>query len=205
MDLFTELSAQISEEPVYLSIKNTLLVRRGGKNYLMYCPEELGVKVIMMSEYFGLHEKVIGEGEFNRIIDAQHERAILKRDRASTSAKGNKELAVIWKTFQEAVALQPAIPLETSLYMNLLPLHQNGLSYYDRRLRCHANVLPLVTSIDSPLCDVSPLFKDIALEDLRSDPLARYSINCFGTLAQHNEHNPTLPITYKAFRRKELL
>ena len=205
VDLFAELSKLVKDEPVYLSVKNSVLVNRYGKVYLMYCPEELGVRAGFVSEYFGLHETLIREKDFNRLIDAQYERAILKRDRASTMERGNKELAVTWKSFQTDIAMQPAIPFETSLYMNLLPLHQNGLSYYDRCLRCHANILPIVTSIDSEIYDVSPLFKEIPLSILREDPVSRYAINCFGTITDYREHNVVLPVTYKSFKQRGLL
>lgn len=213
VDLFSALSELVTDEPVYLSVKNTLLADRQGKKYLFYCPEECGVQVTLMSEQFGAYEMVISECNFKQILDAQIERAILCKDRADasvskstgTTAEGSNALVASWRQLDKSVALQPALPLEVSLYMHMLPVHQNGLSYYDRCLRCHTDILPIITSTDSTLSVVSPLFSELALSDLRKDMESRYAINCFGTIADYREQNTILPITLQAFRQRRLL
>lgn len=205
VDVFTELSDLVTTEPVFLSVKNTVMVELNGKRYILYCPEEFGVQLHMVSEYIGHHITVITEGEFYRLIDAQLEKAILERDRAVSPSRASTALATVWKQWDKRTALQPALPLEVSLFMHLLPLHQNGLSYYDKALRCSADVLPIITSLDSPLRDINPLFTEVSLSSLRRDPQAKYAINCFGTTTTFHAQSPVVPVTYNAFEQRRLL
>lgn len=205
VDMFYELSLLVDSEQVFLSVKNSMLVERNGKRYLFYCPEECGVRVVLLSEFFGYFEYVITEGEFRNIIDAQIVRALLQRDHAPNDEAGSTALAVTWKKIDPNLSIRPAIPLEVTLNMYMLPQHRNGLSYYDSQLRCHLDVLPIITSHDSDLRDISPLFKTLTLESLRGDPQARYAVNCFGTLANQSSQAPVLPLTYKAFKQRRLL
>ena len=205
VDMFSDLSLLVDKEPVFLSVKNSVVVDHLGKEYLLYCPEEFGLQLHMMSEYFGVHVAVVTEGEFYRLIDAQLEKAILERDRAATKAQASKALVARWKQWKPENALHPAIPLEVTLFMHILPLHQSGLSYYDKALRCSQDVLPIITSLDSPLRDVSPLFEEISLDSLRRDPQARYAINCFGTTTTLSVQTPVVPVTFNAFEQRGLL
>lgn len=208
VDMFDMLSALVTEEEIYISIKNSLLAVRDGRRYLLYCPEECGLQVVFFSELFNTYETILSEEHFKDIIDAQIVRALSQRERAAglvNDEAGNKALVLAWQKIDPRLAIKPAIPLETNLYMQMLPVDQNGLSYYDTRLRCHLNILPIVTTIGSSLRDVSPLFDEISLNNLRRDPQARAAINCFGTLSEYNPQNPVLPITYYAFRQRGLL
>lgn len=205
VEAFMKLSRSVTEEPVFLSVKNCILASRQGERFLLYCPEECGVEVTLMSEYFGLLPQVLTEKDFPRIIDAQIEKALLGRSRAGSVSKGITALATQWKQFDESLALRPAIPLDTVLYMKLLPVYKNGLSYYDTHLRCCTDILPIITSTDSSLWDVSPLFKHMSLEALRGDPLASAVVNCFGTLSNSTGSDSTLAVTYEAFSEGGML
>ena len=205
VDLFYELEQLVTDEQVFLSIKNSVLVERNGRRYILYCPEECGLHVVLLSEFFYFYEHIITEGEFGHIIDAQIERALLQRDHAPNPAAGNTALITTWKKIDPSLAIHPAIPLEVSLNMFLLPAHRNGLSFYDSLLRCHQDVLPIITSHDSPLRDVSKLFEEVPMKSLREDPQARYAISSFGTLTAYSAQDPQLPLTYKAFKQGGLL
>ena len=205
VDMFTEFTSLVENEPIYLSIKNTILLTLNGKRYMLYCPEEGVVTLKLKSEYFNSHVMNIPESEFFRLIDAQITRALLTKARAKTMAEGSTALVELWYKIDTRYSMRPAIPLEVSLYMNILPLVQNGLSYYDRLLRCHKDVLPIITSLDATYESISPLFKEIPLENLRRDPQARYAITAFGTLADEHINDPKLPVTYNAFRDRRLL
>lgn len=205
VDMFSELSLLVEDEPVFISVKNSVMVDFLGKKYLLYCPEEFGLQLHMMSEYIGVHVAVVTEGEFYRLIDAQLEKAILDRDRAVSKVQATKALVARWKQWKPENALHPAIPLEVTLFMHILPMHQSGLSYYDKALRCSQDVLPIITSLDSPLRDVSPLFQEISLDSLRRDPQARYAITCFGTTTTLSVQTPVVPVTFNAFEQRGLL
>lgn len=196
---------QKTEEQIFPSVKNCMYAKLGNTTYLLYCPEECGVLVTFFSEYFGTLDHVIPEQEFYRLLDAQIEAALLQKSRAPTVAEGNKAMAVKWQALDTRVALHPAIPLETSLYMRVLPAHRNGLSYFDRMLRCCKDVLPIITSTDSKLRNISPIFDDISLEALWADPQAKQVLTCFGTVSKTVKQVPTLPVTYKAFTKGDLL
>lgn len=204
VDMFATLSTLVGAEPVFLSVKNTVMVDLRGKRYILYCPEEFGVQLHMISEYIGHYVTVITEGNFYRLIDAQLEKAILERDRAPSSTKASHALATVWRQWNPENALQPALPLDVSLYMCMLPQGKNGLSYYDQALRCSRDVLPIITSLDSELRDVSPLFKDISLKSLRNDPQSKYAINSFGTTTTYSSQVPVIPITYNVFNEGRL-
>lgn len=201
---FASLEELVQEEKIFLSVKNTLLATRDGHRYLLYCPEECGMDLILASEDIGHLRIVLNEGEFNQLIDAQLLRAILKRDRAPTVTVGNQELATTWQEYDPSKALKSAIPLNVVLYMDMLPVFENGLSFYDRGLRCLQDVLPINTSLDSELYDVNYLMDKIPLSDLRRDSQAGGAVSCFGTLFARNEQRE-LPVTYNLFKHKELL
>lgn len=203
--LFSELTRLVPEEDIFLSVKNSIYVMIDDVRYLLYCPEECGLRVIFLSEYFGQLEHIIPEQEFYRLIDAQIEMALLQKSRAPSIKEGNQALTVRWQQLDPKLALKPAIPIEVSLYMRMLPYHRNGLSYYDKHLRCCDDILPIITSLDSELHEVNPIFEDISLDALRNDPQAQKVLNCFGTMSHSNKTVHELPVTYQAFKDRRLL
>ena len=204
VDMFSELSKLVDEE-IYISVKNSLLVTKDGVRYLMYCPEECGVDVILTSEYVGQFRYLITEEEFNHIIDAQLEAALLSKDRAANSSEATEALVAKWTSIDTRVMLQPAVPFEVILYNELLPITKNGLSFYDRCLRSFTNILPIVSSTDSSVKDINPLFDEVKLASLRKDNQARYAISCCGTIIPTIGDLPILPVTFKAFSGRRLL
>lgn len=205
VDLFSGLASMVHDEEIYPTIKNTVIVERNQERFLLYCPEEGAVQLQLTSELFGQALELLPESRFGQMIDAQIAFALLQKARATNAAQGTKALVARWKQFDPKLALFPAVSLEISLFSKLLPVHQNGLSYYDTRLRCYQNVLPIVTSLDSPARDISPLFDSIPLSTLRKDSQGGYAVNSFGTLANYSAHNPELPITFRSFRGWRLL
>lgn len=205
VSLFAQLSTLVTEEPVYLSVKNCIYVMINGVKYLYYCPEECGIVGTYMSEYFGTLNHIITESEFHRLIDSQIAAALLQRSREKNSLAGSKALSLRWNQIDPKRALKPAIPIETTLYMNLLPPYRNGLSYYDSLLRCCVNVLPIITSTDSKMRKINPIFNQLPLDALRKDSQASKSLNCFGTLTSLVSRSPKLNVTYKSFENGGLL
>ncbi len=203
--MFAEYSKLVTDEQVYLSVKNTVIMERDKKRYLLYCPEEGAIMVMLMSEYTGMFPLVIPETEFCKLIDAQMCSALLNRDRASTASAGREEMVVRWRKADPSKAIKPAVPLEVTLYGTLLDTYQNGFSYFDRCLRCQPDVLPIVTSHDSPSRDVNPIFDYFDFADLRRDPQAGSVINCFGTISNFSKRRPELPITFQVFNHRGLL
>lgn len=196
-ELFAELANLVSEESVFLTVKNCLLCERGDSTYILYCPEECGVQVKLITPVFGAYTTVIPESDFNRLCDAQIEKALLARSRVSRGGKTRDALVRVWNEFDYKYAMQPAIPLEVTMRTMLLPVHKNGLSYYDRCLRCLPDILPTITSIDSKVCDVSPIFNTITGQAFLRDPQVRKAVTCFGTLSTYTGGEVRVPVTYQ--------
>lgn len=205
LQIFNKLSYLVKDEPAFLSVKNTILVEKNGERYILYCPEECGLELTFLSEYFGQLQEIITEKDFHRIIDAQIEFAILQKARADSKDAGNKALALRWSELDVSKALKPAVPYDVVLFMKMLPFFRNGLSYYDNLLRCCKDVLPIVSSLDSDLADVSPIFSEIGFQQLLKDPQAKSVITCFGTLYAGNKSPDVLPITFRAFSDGSLM
>lgn len=198
--LFSELAYLVSDESVYPSIKNCLLCERDGERYVLYCPEECGVELSLVSSVFGGYRTVVPESEFCYICDAQIEKALLSRARVGSRKEATNALAVTWSEFDPKYAMKPAIPLEVTMRSMLLPPAQSGLSYYDICLRCSPDVLPTVTSVDSKAYDVSPVFGTIMGQTFLGDSQVREAVTCFGTLGTHISGDVKVPITYKVMQ-----
>lgn len=202
--LFAYFGNLVTDEDIYPSVKNCVLVLSEGRKYILYCPEELGLDIILMSEYFGRHRMVLTESKFKYLIDVQLVKALLYRERAESIREGTAGLALSWRQFSDKVALEPAIPYDITLHNQILSPLYNGLSYYDKFLRSATNILPVITSLDSSLRRISPLFKYLNIRSLRKDPQAMKAISCFGTLRDLSEKH-SIPITYLGLQGKEFL
>lgn len=206
--MFVELAAS-SGEIVGISIKNSVMAKRNGKQYVIYCPEECGLQLGMVSNYIGALVHVISESEFHRLIDVQLAMAIIRggdgKSMGVKDTRNSTELSTIWRQFDTRVALQPALPLDVWLYMQLLPFASNGLSYYDKYLRCSKDVLPITITEENGKNELSPILQAIPESPLRTGDGARFAVNAFGTIANYVEHNPVLRVTYDAFRQEALL
>ncbi len=225
IDLFTqidEMSVQDTGEHLYLSIKNTVLSKYTKDCFiLMYCPEASAVHCQMTSEYIGVVRKTLDEDKFPCFIDSGLELAIEQGEKAARqeeilrSAQTTTALTVTspYQSFSGALAstvqtLRPAIDLEVALAMNLLSPFKSGLGYYDMSLRCMKNIVPIVTTPDSPLYDDPELLKHLSLTNIRKSnkKISKdTTINSFGTLAASGDENPGIPVTIEAFKGCKLL
>lgn len=197
--LFKTLTNLVKKEEIFISVKNSIFMIKNGVRYLLYCPEEIGLEVEFYSNYFGSMVDVIRERDFHHLLDAQFENVLLRREKLNTKLSQNA-LISFWDDFDESKVLKPAIPLEVSLYMQILSSTQNGLSYYDRALRCGINVLPLVTTKDSEIYDVNPLFKELNLGQLRDDSQAGQCLTSFGTIPKLDLEITKFPVTFRVFQ-----
>lgn len=210
VDMFTELSEQITEEDVeggeiFMSVKNTVMCKFDGNVYIIYCPEECGIYLGLVSDYFPPFVLPVPESQFNRLIDLQLEMAIVKKEQQARPEAGAIALSDVWRNRRLDIALRPAIPYEVTLCTKLLPTISNGLSYYDSRLRCHKNVLPISTAMDATIGEVNPMFKELSLKTIRRDLSSKYSINCFGTVSYETVGTSDVKLTYRSFKGKGLL
>lgn len=202
--LFTAFANAVDEKDIFPTVKNTVMVIRDGKKYILYCPEELGIEAVLMSEVFGSYPLVIPESKFKYLIDAQLVKALLYRERADSVREGTEGLALTWRQFSSSVAMKPAIPYEVTLYTLAMGPQSNNLSYYDKLLRCTPDIYPIITSCESELCERSPLFDMLSPKSLRQDSQFSKAISCFGTLRSLSSKS-IIPVTFAAFKgRKEL-
>ena len=202
--LFTAFADAVTEQDIFPTVKNTVMVIRDKKKYILYCPEELGIEAVLMSEVFGSYPLVIPESKFKYLIDAQLVKALLYRERAESVREGVDGLALTWRQFSDKVAMKPAIPFEVTLYSLSMEPQSINLSYYDKLLRCMTDVYPIITSCESELCERSPLFDMLSPKSLRQDSQFSKAVSCFGTLRSLSSKS-IIPVTFAAFKgRKEL-
>lgn len=192
-------------EPAYLSFKNSYLVKVSGSkssfSAIVYCKDTLGIFCKAYSEACtsGV-AMLIQEENFNQLVDPMIARQSLTREYERIVGKTSlMQSSYSTALSTETARLQPAVPLRILLAMHLLPTLRNGLSFYDKLLRCRADILPIVLDKNSRAYDKSKLFDIFSLQSLRKDPAAKRSISSFGTV--RGFENQRLLVTYHAFEQ----
>lgn len=201
--IFAEMTRRAGLDGVYLSVRNTLMVQHAGKPYVLYYDEPLGLVGALQSEYFGNHMMVVKEEDFHNLIDVKLVLAAQRKDNAATMAEGRSEFTEIM--VRAATTLTPAIPVDVLMCSELAGLYDNELSYYDQRLRCDRNVMPIVTHADSELKRTRTVFDYISLDNVMNDKIASVALSSFGTLNANSGHVTSLPVSIDTFRGCKLL
>lgn len=188
----------------FMSFKNSYIVQiqAGGrtKHAVVYCKDTFGVLCTSHSEVctYGV-ELLIPEEKFHRFVDAVIASQFLSKEyRSSVGQTGLMPASYSKELSTFSARLTPAVPPMVSVAMGLLPMLKNGLSYYDKILRCRPDVLPIVLDNNSVAYDKSPLFDVLPLDNLRRDMVASKSITSCGTIRGMGD--TALMVSYEAFK-----
>lgn len=206
--IFTQATMASPVRDIYLSIRNTAIVRYQGQQYLLYFQEPFGVGGFLQSDYFGQHVFVISEEDFHRIIDSKVILADMQRRAAATPKEGQEVYTTIMRLNSQ---FRPAIDTYTLMCAALSKHLATDLSYYDKRLRCDKCVLPIVTHTDSGLSSTKTVFSGtsdtdhIDLINLRHDSVGSQAITAFGGLNANAGAYSKIPVSTETFRGCKLL
>lgn len=208
VNIFTRVTEASPDKNIYLSIRNTAIVKVAGENHLLYFTEPFGVGGVLQSPYIGTHGVVIGEDGFHRLIDVKVILADQKRQSAPTPAQGQQVFTQIMTLNTQ---FRPAIDTFTLMCSELSKYLASDLSYYDRRLRCDKCILPIVTHVDSALSSKKSVFDGSSAEDhidlinLRYDKIGGKAVTAFGGLNSDLGYYDRVPVSIDTFRGCRLL
>lgn len=198
---------QLKMEPLGLSFKNTYIVkfRANSEEYTayVYCKDSCGILVKVHSELcIEGFPMLVPEEHFYRLVDAKFAQDVIEREYVNTTG-ANTLIAKSYSSeliTRDAYALEPAIPIDVSLAINMLPMELSYLSYYDKILRCRENIVPIVRDVNSELYEHSPVLNVLHLNHLRDDLIAGSILNSCGTI-----DTASLLVSYEAFKGVNLL
>lgn len=200
--IFCEMAEKSDISGACFSVHNTLIAELSGQKYILYYDQPLGLVCEAASEYFGTHTMVIGEEEFKHLIDSKvvlaMNRSRVHRDVHKSNSEFNDIILSSKKTFT------PSIPTFVLMCCVLSSRSGNGLSYYDRNLRCSPCLFPIVSHVDSELSNKESILDYIPMAKLLSDPVAVCDLSCFGGLKFH-QSNGKLHVSVDSFRGCKLL
>lgn len=205
VSLFNEMTEAAAMPDVFMSIRNTVLAKLNGRTYIVYYTEPFGVWGFLQSEYFGAHPYAVYEEEFHRLIDVKVILAEREKQNTVASSEGNSKFQQIM--LRASTTFKPAIPTFLLMCSELSRYLATDMSYYDKRLRCDRNVIPIITHSDSQLCDKKSVFNYIDLLNLRRDPMAKDVVSAFGTLNSDagSAFLSKIPVSTDTFRGCSLL
>lgn len=203
VSMFTGMTDRVAGGEVYLTIRNTCIAIVGGKRYIIYYTEPLGVAGLLQSPYFGTEPFVLYEEEFNNLIDVKIILAIrAQQEERSYEVGSQKFQTIMLKAKSMFVPAIPTFLLMCSELANNLP---TDLSYYDQRLRCDKNVVPIITHADSTLRPKITVFDYVSLQNIRKDIIGRNALTAFGTLNSEAGYINKIPVSTETFRGSGLL
>lgn len=188
---------------VYMSVRNSVLASHRGKLYVLYYDQPLGIAGAMISEHFGTEPMVLSEEHFSQLIDVRVIVAKNKSNEMSTTAARSSQFTELMTTLPQTFTT--AIPLDVLMNCVLVGQGADELSYYDRRLRCDKNVLPIITHADSEMHQQHTVFDYINVLDMGADPVAGPIISSFGSINSDSGYLTKIPVSIESFRGWKLL
>lgn len=201
--LFMKITDMAERDDIYLSIRNTVMARVNKELYIVYYSESCGVRGVLVSDYFGAFETVVQEEDFRNLIDVKLVLALIHQESMNSTTEGIDAFNEIM--VQKQSSFRPAIPPYVNMVSELARLRCPDLSYYDRRLRCDYNILPIVTHRNSKLKPKVSIFDDILISNVRRDTIAGPTISAFGTLNMDRGRTVSLPVSIESFKGCKLL
>lgn len=201
--IFYAMTKKANLPDLYMSIRNTAPVIVDGQRYIVYYPEPFGLGGFLVSEIFGQQPWVIDEFSFHRLIDTKVVLAIQHRESQASRVDGQKVFnAIMVKAARDLIpAIDPFVYMCSVLCGHLA----KDLSYYDQRLRCDTNILPIITHTDAKEHESKSIVDYLSLQNIRDDPLSQNAISAFGTLNASAGSAFKLQVSIKSFKGCVLL
>lgn len=188
---------------VFMSVRNSVLASHNGKVYVLYYDQPLGIAGAMISEHFGTEPMVLSEEHFSQLIDVRVIVAKNKSEEQSTASGKMSEFTQLMTILPQTFTT--AIPLDVLMNSVLVGQGADELSYYDRRLRCDKNVLPIITHADSEMHQQHSIFDYLNVLDVGADPVAGPVISSFGSINSDSGYLDKIPVSIESFRGWKLL
>lgn len=168
--------------------KNSVLAVRKSDNrqFILYMPEEFGIKGVVHSNLMGATNYLLTESEFNRIVSVNLAISI-------AASSGFYDMYSKLSVNEAGFYIKPACSFDVTLASLMLKYPDSGMCLYDASLRYFRDAMSYIQDTTSTLYRKSSL-EQLNISSLFKDEYFLNSITSFGTVK-----NNKLNLSYKAF------
>lgn len=188
---------------IFMSVRNSVLAKYEGRLYILYYSQMLGLMGVATSEHFGRQPLVVTEENFHQLIDVRLIASLQKSREQKTDSARREQFTQLMTVLPQT--FRTAIPLDLLMCCVLVGQNATELSYYDMRLRCDKNVLPIITHEDAGSSRKQTIFDHLNILDVGKDKIAGPAISSFGSIDPECGYLNQVPVSIDSFRGWRLL